>query len=200
MANLLSPTSELEAVNRMLASIGQAPVNTLSVTGIGDVASARSELNEVLRDVLTVGWSFNTDEDYELSPDNDGYIKLPLGALDVDPSDSTVNVVIRRIPDGDLALYDVDNQTFIFEESVECRVIWGFPFDDLPQPARTYIATAAARRFQAHRLASTVLDTFNQEDQDLAWNLLLRRERATRDTNLFRANSSIRRFFSRRRF
>lgn len=197
---LLTAMTDLEAVNRMLASIGQAPVNTLNVTGISDVVKAKQELLEVTRDVQTVGWSWNTDEDYTLTPGTDGVITVPNGTLDVDPSDSTVNVVIRRHPDGRMALYDLDNQTFEFDDSVDVRIIWGYEFNDLPSPARTYIATAAARRFQARVVASPVLDAFNQADQDLAWLLLQRRERATRDTNAFRANPRLWRFFGRRRF
>ena len=37
----LAATSELDAVNQMLLSIGQAPVNTLTVTGIKDVTKLR---------------------------------------------------------------------------------------------------------------------------------------------------------------
>lgn len=39
---IISAMTELEAVNEMLMSIGQAPVNTLSVTGIRDVSVARA--------------------------------------------------------------------------------------------------------------------------------------------------------------
>lgn len=199
---LLTPMSELEAVNRMLGSIGQAPVNSLSVSGIGDVDKAKSQLAETNRDVQTTGWSWNTDEAYKLTPDVDGHIAVPLGALDVVPTDKLRTITIRRHPSKGMALYDVDEGRFEFpdDESIECRIIWGFPFDDLPQAARTYIATAAARRFQAQVVSSTVLDRYNEQDEDRAWNLLLRRERASRRTNAFTLNSRLRRFHTRRRF
>lgn len=196
---MLSPMTDLQAVNRMLKSIGQAPVNTLEVSGIGDVNKAKQELDEVTRDVQTVGWSWNTDYSYQLTPDASGIITVPLGALDVDPTDSTSNVVVRRHPSGVQALWDVDNQTFTFADPVLVDIIWGFPFNELPSPARTYIATAAARRFQAQTVSSPILDRYNQEDEDRAWTLLKQRERGTRDTNLFRANRTLGRFYSRRR-
>jgi len=197
---MLVPMTELEAVNKMLSSIGQAPVNTLNVSGIGDVNKALQQLREVTRDVETVGWSWNTDEDWQLTPDASGIIALPQGALDVDPTDASRNVVIRKHPGGYLALWDLDGQTWEFATPLFVRIIWGFPFDELPSAARVYIATAAARRFQAQVVSSKVLDSFNEEDEERAWLLLQRRERAQRDTNLFRANPTIRKFFSRRRF
>ncbi|MCR5870681.1 MULTISPECIES: hypothetical protein [unclassified Sphingomonas] len=198
---LLAPMSELEAVNRMLKSIGQAPVNTLEVTGIGDVNKARQDLEETSRDVQTAGWSWNTDDAYPLSPDANGYILIPNGVLDVDAADPTVNVAQRRNPqNGSMCLWDLDNRTFTFTSPVDCKIIWGIAFNDLPQIARTYISTAAARRFQARVVSSTVLDRYNETDEERAWFLLQRGERRTRDTNVFRANAGVRRFYSRRRF
>jgi hypothetical protein len=200
--------TDLEAVNRMLGSIGQAPVTTLSVSGVGDVAKAVQQLLETARDVQAVGWSWNTDEDFPLTPDDaDGAIVLPLGTLDVDAEDSSVNVVVRRHPVRDqLTLYDADNQTFDFSDTytaddpLKVSIIWGYGFNDLPQPARSYIATAAARRFQAQIVNSPILDRFNAEDEERAFMLLQRYERRTRDTNSFRRSASLQRWTGRRSF
>lgn len=196
---LLAPTSKLDAVNRMLKSIGQAPVNSLTVTGIPDVSKAIQDLDETSRDVQTAGWSWNTDRNYELSPDSNGFIAIPEGILDLDPEDRTTTIVQRRNVQTDaLSLYDADNQTFEFTGPVSLKVIWGFAFDDLPQTARTYIATAAARRFQARVVSSPILDRYNQEDEERAWMLLQRGERRTRDTNSFRNNREAARMLRRR--
>jgi hypothetical protein len=198
---VLSPMSDLEAVNRMLASIGQAPVNTLEVTGIGDVAKAYQQLLETSRDVQLVGYSWTTDERFELTPDADGAIILPNGALDVDASANSTNVVVRRHPEkADLALYNQDENTFVFSEPLEARIIWGFPFNDLPPAARSYIAVAAARRFQAQIVSSPVLDRFNEEDENRAFMMLQRHERRTRDTNVFRRSPELQRWTGSRRF
>jgi len=198
---VLAPMTDLDAINKMLASIGQAPVNTLTVTGISDVARATRHLQETTRDVLTVGWSFNTDENFTLSPDDQGDILLPNGVLDLDGSVATQNIDVRRHPTRDqMALYDVDGQTFTFPGEVTVKIIWGFVFNDLPQAARTYIATAAARRFQAQVVSSTVLDRFNAEDEERAFLLLQRRERRTRDTNTFRRSAQLQKWTKRRSF
>lgn len=198
---VLSPMTDLEAVNRMLASIGQAPVSTLDLPGVTDASKASQQLLEAARDVQTVGWSWNTDYGYTLTPDGTtGYILLPNGTLDVDASDATANVVVRENPDGVLALYDADNQTFVFTAPVAVDIIWGFDFNSLPQAARSYIATAAARRFQAQLVNSPVLDRFNAEDEDRAFLLLQRYERRSRDTNSFRRSPALQRWQRRRAF
>lgn len=197
---LIEAMTDLDAVNKMLKSIGQAPVNSILISGIGDVTAAVQDLEETSRDVQTAGWAFNTDDPYTLTPDVNGIIAVPTGYLDIDASDVTLNVTPRRHPDGRMALWDLDNSTFVFTGPVDCKVIWGFAFNDLPQAAKTYISTAAARRFQARKVSSTVLDKFNATDEERAWLLLVRSERRNRDTNLFRTNSAVRRFFSRRRF
>lgn len=196
---VLSPMSDLEAVNRMLASIGQAPVNTLDIPGVGDAAKAKQQLLETSRDVQAVGYAWNSDYTYTLKRDADGNILLPSGALDVDASDASQNVVVRRHPTLDkMALYDADNHTFTFTADVDCDIIWGFDFNDLPQAARSYIATAAARRFQAQVVNSPVLDRYSADDEERAFLLLQRYERRSRDTNSFRKSSSLQKWVGNR--
>jgi hypothetical protein len=94
---MLDPLTELEAVNAMLLSIGQAPVNTLNVSGLTDVSVARDKLSEVTRRVLSRGYSFNTDDNYPLSPDAESVILIPKGALKVKPS-GTSKLSVRQHP------------------------------------------------------------------------------------------------------
>lgn len=197
---VLSPMTDLDAVNRMLESIGQAPVNTLLTTGIGDVAKATRQLQSVTREIQSVGYSWNSDENFELTPDEtDSSIVLPNGAMEVDATEPTRNVVIRLHPERNvLALYDLDEQTFEFTEPLAVNVIWAYEFNDLPQVARAYIATSAARRFQAQTVSSTILDRFNQEDVDLAFINLQRSERRVRDTNSFRKSPALQKWTKRR--
>lgn len=183
---IVNPMTELDAVNDMLMSIGQSPVNTLQVTGIKDVAIAQQRLQRALRTLLTRGWWFNTDEEYELTPDVDGQIIIPPTALKVDST--SANVTERVHPTKGRCLYDRDENTFDFTEAVTVRVIWGFEFEEIPQTARDYVATAAGRRFQSKTIGSQILDRFELEDEEKAWTLLIREERASRKTNFFTGN------------
>lgn len=193
--SMIQVMTELEAVNEMLMSIGQAPVNTLNVTGIRDVNVARAELVKVSRRVQTRGWNFNTDDAYVLTPDVDGIVLIPSGALKVIPQVGN-QYATRRHAKG-MALYDRDNMTFKFAAAATVQVVWGFAFEDLPETARAYVATAAGRKFQARVIGSPILDRFEEADEMQAWFLLERDERASRKTNLFHRNASMQSLFSR---
>lgn len=195
---MIAPMSELDAVNELLMSIGQSPVNTLNVTGIKDVSLAKMRLTAVLRRVQTRGWSWNTDDAYKLSPDADGHILIPDGALRVNPTASSDGNTVRRNGAKGMCLYNRADESFVFKTAVELRVVWGFPFEDLPETARCYVATAAGRRFQANVIGSTILDRFEEEDVMSAWMLLEREERASRRTNLFRSNARMSGLLNRR--
>ena len=56
----LGRTSFLDAVNRVLQMLGEAPVNSLQGQ-FGLAKQAEDTLNDVSRTIQTEGWSFNTD-------------------------------------------------------------------------------------------------------------------------------------------
>lgn len=197
---LTTPFTELEAVNELLASIGQAPVNALN-TGISDVNIAQAELAKATRFVQLQGFAFNTDAGYTFQPNVTGDIALPPGMLKFDPTDKTRNITTRRNSvSGVMALWDADDLTFKFTEPFTATVVWGFSFEDLPETARAYIAVAAARKFQARFVGALELDRYNQQDENRAWLLLQRDERASRDTNMFRKSPSLQRGYNRSRW
>lgn len=187
--SIIAVSTELEAVNEMLMSIGQAPVNTLAVTGIKDVAIAQKRLATALRTIQTRGWWFNTDDAYELSPDVDGQIVIPEGILKIDSLGS--DITERTHPTKGRCLYNRAEGTFDFLEAVTCKVVWGFGFEDIPQTARDYVATVAGRRFQSKAIGSQILDRFEEEDELKARIAMIREDRASRRTNLFTGNAGI---------
>ena len=119
--------TKLDAVNQMLASIGESPLNSITGTIPKDANKAVIALDTTLREVLNNGWSFNSDTDYELTPESgSGYILIPSGALWVDPQVQSNDYVMRYNPtEDDITLYDRDDHTFVFSDSVKCNVIWG---------------------------------------------------------------------------
>lgn len=187
--SIITAMSELEAVNEMLMSIGQAPVNTLQITGIKDVAIAKKRLETALRSCLSKGWWFNTDESFVLTPDLDGNIVVPANALKVDSD--TADLTEREMEPKGRCLYNRATQSFEFDAAVTVRIVWGFRFEAIPQTARDYVATVAARRFQSKAIGSQILDRFEQEDEMKAYIALMREERASRRTNLFSGNRMI---------
>jgi len=59
--------TELEAINRMLAAIGQAPITSVEETN-PDVAICKRTLTQVSQEVQSEGWTFNTAYNVEISP------------------------------------------------------------------------------------------------------------------------------------
>ena len=134
---------ELPAVNEILASVGQAPVTTLDQTN-PDVAIAYDTLTNESREVQAEGWTFNTEEFYELTPDGNGEIVIANNILQLDLHDEKDNQyeTVRR----NGKLYDKVNHTYDWStwEKVACDVVWLFDWVDLPRPIQDYIVARAA--------------------------------------------------------
>ena len=198
----ITPLTKLDAVNELLASIGQSPVSTLaSSAAIGDVGLAIQFLDTVTRSVQLHGFNFNTDENYQLSPDAEGLIRVPEGILKLLPSAGAQSQLKqRRHPNGDWCIWDGDNQTWTFTGPVTFNVVWGFVFDDLPETARDFITISAGRKFQMKTIGAQSLDGYAAEDEHKSWVTLQREERAQRNTNVFRRNTTMAASTNNRRY
>ena len=136
---------ELPAVNEILASVGQAPVTTLDQTN-PDVAIAYDILINTSREVQAEGWSFNTEEYYELTPNSAGEVVIPNNVLQLDVHEEKHNThdAIRR----NGKLYDKWNHTFEItddaNEEIKVDIVWLFDWIDLPGPVQDYIVARAA--------------------------------------------------------
>lgn len=189
--------TKLDAVNRMLASIGQSPVNTLTGSLPKDVNKAVLALDNALRDVLIQGWSFNQDREYPLSPDGSNRIDVPAAAGSIAPTYGE-NYTMRwdTSATAGLRLYDNDKRSFSdFQTDVKVDVIWLFEFEQLPQHARGYIAMKAGREFQTTIVGSQILYSFTKEMEQTAWASFRRIEKRNKDYNINRNSAAV----SRRR-
>ncbi len=79
----LTGSTELEAVNEMLAAIGVAPVASLDSTTSRDAILAKTAIKTVAREVLLERWRFNSEFGVQLLP------KQGLTWTDEDDSDTT---------------------------------------------------------------------------------------------------------------
>ena len=57
---MLYASSELDAINLILSSVGESPVNSLAESQSVDVDNAISTLEGVSRTIKRKGWEFNT--------------------------------------------------------------------------------------------------------------------------------------------
>lgn len=185
----MTATTELEAVNIMLAAIGEAPVNTLTGTLPVDVKLAQTTLEEVNKEVQTEGWSFNTEINVELTRDGSNHIALSSNVLIVDPN-------IHDHPDVDaiqigLKLYDRKEHTYEFDDDLKCTVVYFRTFDDIPEPAKRYINIKAARIFVDRLVSDEGLRTYTQQDEVRARSILMETDLSNADHNILRGDPAL---------
>ena len=159
-----SVSTELDAINTMLATIGETPVNTLQGPLPVDVAIARNTLAETTREVQLEGWHFNSEEDFPLQVTGDGFIRLPPTVFRVTLSDPDSRDIVQR----GSRLYDRAAHTFTFTEDINATVFRILAYEEMPEAFRWYVTVSAARKFQDRVVGSGELHGFNQVDESKA--------------------------------
>lgn len=193
----LSMTSELDAINIMLGTIGESPINSLdAATGVVDAVTARAILSEVSVQVQEEGWHFNTEYEFILTPSLDTKeIYIPANTIEVDASEydrNDIDVAIRGN-----RLYDRKNKTFQFQQDIKADLTILLEFNELPQAARHYITVRAARVFQQRVIGSDTLGSFSERDEARALRSMRRYESKTADYNILTGNYSVMRTIDR---
>jgi hypothetical protein len=180
----LVPTTELEAVNICLYAIGEAPVATVSVTGLADAQGALQKLREASRAFQAHGWSFNREGEVLIARSIEGWINKPSDALEFDISRAEGRHGVVR----GTRLFDTDKNTFVWDRDLKCDIIRFLSFEDLPETARYFIAVRAARLFARGALGSMDSERFTADDELRALILFKRGEARAADRNIFRNN------------
>lgn len=130
-----------DAINICLQVIGEQTLEAgLDIDGIYEAEQADLLIETVKREVLLEGWSFNTDEEWSILPDTNGYITVPSSALRIDSSDTSSNLIRK-----DGKIYSKETQSYIFSASESFDIVWELDFDDLPLAAKSFIVLKAAR-------------------------------------------------------
>jgi hypothetical protein len=153
-------TTKLEAINTMLSCIGQSPLNTLEGTKSYFTIAAEKILDDETKRVQLTGWDFNTEFDYQLNPDSNGYINITDDLLMVKLESYYMNRYVVRAN----KLYDKFNHTFKISEPIRASVVFQFEFEDLPKVVREYVKMSAAYKFVKRELGSNNVSVYTQED------------------------------------
>jgi len=190
----MTATTELEAVNIMLAAIGEAPINSLTGTVPVDVRLAQNTLTEVNKEVQSEGWSFNTEINVELTKDGSGQIALASNVLRADPN-------VHDHPDVDAIqigqkLYDRKKHTYEFDDDLKSTVVYFRSFSDIPEPAKRYINIKAARIFVDRLVGDEGLRSFTQQDEIKARSILMETDLSNADHNILRGDPALTDVFS----
>lgn len=170
----------LRAINEMLQSIGESPVTSLD-SGLLEAAVAIDLLDQESERVQAIGYPFNTERNFRLSRDIDGYIYLPEGTLKVTGTlidNEEVKVRADR-------LYNCRSSSFTFTSSITVDLVLKLPFDDLPTVAQDYITLRAARIFQDRTIGANDLHGYQKDDEERA-RLLFIQEVDTEKYNIFK--------------
>lgn len=179
----MTPTTKLEAINTLLATIGESPVNSLN-SGLVEASSAEQTLDNVSRDFQTQGWSFNTELTFSLSPDASDMLTLPANCLHVDTLDTRMSATSDLVQRGN-KMYDRVKNTYAIGTAIEVNMVVLLEFEEMPESARRYVAIKASRILQDRVLGSESLHSYNSQDEMVAWSNVLQQESEVQDLNIF---------------
>ena len=182
-------STELDAVNSIPMSVGESPVNTLTVQS-PEVAIAQKTLRQVCREIQAEGWSYNTENEYPIDLDTNNQCIVPNNVLQMD-----LNIyqhgkdydVVRRSDNGVMKIYDKKNHTFTFENCSKLYfdMIWMLDFEDLPQPFKDYVAQKASRVASNRMVNNPQAAKLMESDEGVMRALALEYETKQGDHNIF---------------
>lgn len=182
----LARTTFLEAVNRVLQMLGEAPVNSLNGQ-FGLAQQAQDAINDVSRKIQSEGWSFNTDFERLLQRD------AVTDEISVGTNVSRVRVDLYSYPDIDVVqrgsrLYDRRAGSYQFTEDLYADVTYILEWDEVPEYAHQYFTIKAGRQLQEAILGSADLSRINAAAEAEAHALFLEEETASAGHNVLRGN------------
>ena len=179
-------TSELEAVNTILSTIGEAPLNTLSGSLPVDGTIAKNVLSEVSREVQSQGWHFNTHYKVTLSRDTNNKIPLATNVVRVEVDPRRYSKVSYDIVQRNNELYNLAKNEDTFDTNFkDATVVYLLPFDEIPEQAKRYITIRSARIFHDRTLGANTIHKFSQEDEAKSLSILKQAESHTGDYSIF---------------
>ncbi|UGC97345.1 tail fiber protein [Klebsiella phage vB_KpnP_ZK2] len=151
--------AELDAINEMLAAIGESPVTTLDEDGSADVANARRILNRINRQIQSKGWAFNINQSATLTPDaNTGLIPFRPAYL---------SILGGQYVNRGGWVYDKSTDTDTFSGPITVTLITLQDYDEMPECFRQWIVTKASRQFNSRFFgAEDVENSLAQEEME----------------------------------
>lgn len=181
---MTTPTTTLGAVNSMLSTIGEAPVNGLN-SGLVDAETAETILNEVSRSVQSDGWNFNSEPNFTVAANTSGDVVLPDEVIRADLATTKYRSSDAEYIQRGNKMYDKVNHTYNIGKALKLNVVVLLDYELLPEVARRYISVKAARIFQERIVGSDTLSAMNRNDEQEALFALKEHEGDNGDYNIF---------------
>lgn len=168
MPTPLDLSTELRAVNIILAGDGEQPVDDIEVITSPLVLQAHNALHEASRSIQTSGWYWNREDDWELPKDEDDKIPVPYNVLSI--SEVRCSGQEDLVQRGNF-LYSRTNHRYTFDAEITSATVNAIVYlewEELPEYAKQAIIYLAQRRFQMRELTSVQIDAAIKEDLDVA--------------------------------
>jgi len=163
-------TTELEAVNYLLALIEEAPANTLLGTITDpDILDAQFFLAQAGRRVQSRDWDFCSEDNYSLAVDVNGEVRVPSEITAFVTDDVRTSIRGGR-------LFDRDNQTFRFTQTPTGRARFNYSFEDLPDYAAQHVVDIAALAFHAKAGGDPILIRELTDNRNMSYLELFRED------------------------
>lgn len=165
----ISALTELDAVNNIIGTLGEAPIDTLEDLTDVDAINALRILQEVSRTEQARGWSFNLIEDFVLNPDINDNNRIPWNDkyLFVKGEEGTKLVRYGK------HMKDLVRNSDYFPSPVTATVVLLTPFEELPDPMRTYIVAKAGFMFQSAYFGDEGMMKITEMQVQDAWQHLM---------------------------
>ena len=184
-------STELDAINAILMSVGESPVTSTTVQS-PEVVIAQKTLQQVCREVQSEGWVFNTEREYPITLDSNNHCLIPNNILQIDTNHfKHLNDfdVIRKKDSGVWKLYDLMEHRFNFENTSEGKlyvdVIWMVDFEEMPQVFRDYCTVRASRIASNRMINNPQSSEMMGTDESLARALAVEYDANQADYNIF---------------
>ena len=184
---VLTLTTELEAINKVLQMTGEAPVNS-TVGQVGIAKQAQDALNSASREIQTEGWTFNTDYEKTL-------VRNTSDEIEVGVTTTRVYINPQVYPDYDIVvrqgkLYDRKTHKSTFTEDIKADITNILDWLELPEYARRYIMVRAGRQLQEAVVGSADYAKINLTAEMEARSHFLEEETTRDEHSMLRGNTN----------
>lgn len=159
-------TTLLEAVNTLLAVIGEQPVNSIDTQQIVEASMAERTLLEFHRDGQQRGWHWNREEGYEFARNASGEVVVPANLIRWVPDhyqfDGRYQLRGQRVYDRQEHSYQIN------EASIKADVVWMLSWDECPEVFNRWTTIRSARAFAGRVLGDSGSVQFTAMDEQAA--------------------------------
>lgn len=187
--------TELEAVNEVLAAVGDQPVQTLAAGTYIEAVRIQQILRNTSRRIQSKGWWFNEIENKTLQPDSGGFIYLGNNVIEVSVLDDHDGSIVQR---GN-SLYDRKNDTYVFTKPIKVDLRLNLEWNELPQIARSYFTILTTIAYNSGFVGRTDIVQDLRDELDERQKAMYTSETDNRDINLLKNTRSFNVAFKNRR-